>query len=214
VTERDQGDSRELEQALESIAAETAKAMAVLRSRGGEKLVAFASRLYSDRCKQLLGKEAEPLGIFQTFLHDVVSRFEGETLRRIVPDVERELLALIGDAETDMQELGELETPTARRRSVAIKQNLASEINALMKQNDMIIVGPNGGDSIILAINDKYGGKFVFSDLELRKRSGSKKNIRELLPLSVHSTLSIPVYVTIPRPVSGSAQTPPAEEKA
>ena len=69
------------------------------------------------------------------------------------------------------------------------KQQLASEINRLMRAAKAELRHPETSrPCILLAINDKYGGKFVYSDKETKQRSGTTKDIRKMLPFNVALT--------------------------
>jgi hypothetical protein len=71
-----------------------------------------------------------------------------------------------------------------RLETVGERQDFAKWINGWVSYLGLVILHPDSGDTcIVLAISDKYGGKFVLENRTTRKRSRTSKEIEGLLPL-------------------------------
>lgn len=69
-------------------------------------------------------------------------------------------------------------------QSIKGKQKLAKTINSMCRKCGMYIEHPESHDDcFLLAINDKWGGKFVLENKDTKKRSCTTADIKTLLPL-------------------------------
>jgi hypothetical protein len=67
-----------------------------------------------------------------------------------------------------------------------VKQKLAKWVNSQFRSHGCMIAHPDDGEPcILLAINTKYGGKFVLENSKTKKRSCTTKDITELLPFKI-----------------------------
>ena len=66
----------------------------------------------------------------------------------------------------------------------AAKQDLVRWVNELCRQFGCAVAHPETGDpSLLIAINDKWGGKFALESMETKKRSRTSRHLAGMLPL-------------------------------
>src|SRR5690348_13003606 len=67
------------------------------------------------------------------------------------------------------------------------KQELAKKINSACRRCNMWLVDPETKeDCFLVALNDKWGGKFALESYRTKKRTKTTANIKTLLPMQYH----------------------------